>query len=232
MFESQGINTTGLVAAWKLVYTAGLMNEVDRTLGTSQYNLVDVGRQCLANIFYDLQKMVRVVHVVWLKDEQNLISYVQLQNVADVMLEVRIYYWGWIAYFYLIPMWGYRDNVGDYAAKHWSGLVNSYILLQLLESFFSYMWSPMCWVPFPGWPQELNHLRFSTSQRSCVLLKAEHVIEEKQDIKVNFNIIFYTWITHTGFHTNIIDHEPVMLYCDRFTEYWWHCTWWWLNMCT
>ena len=92
MFESQGINTTGLVAAWKLVYTAGLMNEVDRTLGTSQYNLVDVGRQCLANIFYDLQKMVRVVHVAWLKDEQNLISYVQLQNVADVMLEVRIYY--------------------------------------------------------------------------------------------------------------------------------------------
>jgi len=66
MLESQDINTTGLVAAWKL-----LMNEVDRTLGTYRYDLVDVGCQCLANIFCDLQKMVRVAYVVWLKDKQN-----------------------------------------------------------------------------------------------------------------------------------------------------------------
>ena len=33
MLESQDINnTTGLVAAWKLLYKAGLMNGVDRTL--------------------------------------------------------------------------------------------------------------------------------------------------------------------------------------------------------
>jgi len=44
MLESQDINTTGLVAAWKLLYKAGLMNEVDRTLGTYQYDLVDVRR--------------------------------------------------------------------------------------------------------------------------------------------------------------------------------------------
>ena len=36
-------------------------------------------------------------------------------------------------------MWGYRDSVGDYAAKHWAGLVNSYYVLQLLESFFPYV---------------------------------------------------------------------------------------------
>ena len=73
MFESQDINTTGtgLVAACKLLYKAGLMNEVDRTLGTCQYDLVDVGRQCLASIFCDLQKMVMVAYVVWLKDKQN-----------------------------------------------------------------------------------------------------------------------------------------------------------------
>ena len=47
----------------------------------------------------------------------------------------------------------------------------------------------MCWVQFPGWPEELAHLWFSTSQRNCALLKAEYVIEEKQVIKVNFNII-------------------------------------------
>ena len=58
------INTTGLVAACKLLYMAGLMNEVDQTLGTYQYDLVDVGRQCLANIFCDLQKMVMVAYVV------------------------------------------------------------------------------------------------------------------------------------------------------------------------
>ncbi len=47
------------------------MNEVDRTLGTCQYDLVDVGRQCLASIFCDLQKMVMVAYVVWLIDKQN-----------------------------------------------------------------------------------------------------------------------------------------------------------------
>ena len=85
MLESQDINTTGLVAAWKL-----LMNEVDRTLGTYRYDLVDVGCQCLANIFCDLQKMVRVAYVVWLEDKQTLTSYVQLQHLADVMLLLRL----------------------------------------------------------------------------------------------------------------------------------------------
>ena len=73
MFESQDINTTVLVAAWKLLYLAGLMNEVDRTLGTSPYDLIDVGHQCLANIFCELQKMARVVYVVWLKDKQETV---------------------------------------------------------------------------------------------------------------------------------------------------------------
>ena len=158
MFESQDIDTTGLVAAWKLLYKAGLMNEVNRTLGTYQYDLVDVGRQCLANIFCDLQKMVKVAYVVWLKDKQNLTSYIQLQQLADVMLEVLLrldsllqsntnFLLGhWIAdarasvsgesedvqdqYEFnarnQVTMWGYVDNVGDYAAKHWAGLVNSY----------------------------------------------------------------------------------------------------------
>ena len=40
------------------------MNEVDQTLGIYQYDLVDVGRQCLANIFCDLLKMVMVAYVV------------------------------------------------------------------------------------------------------------------------------------------------------------------------
>ena len=64
MLESQDMNTTGLVAALKLLYKAGVMNEVDQTLETYQYDLVDVGRQCLANTFCDLQKMVMVAYVV------------------------------------------------------------------------------------------------------------------------------------------------------------------------
>ncbi len=40
------------------------MNEVDQTLGTYEYYLVDVGRKCLTNIFCDLQKMVMVAYVV------------------------------------------------------------------------------------------------------------------------------------------------------------------------
>ena len=90
MLESQDINTTGLVVAWKLLYKAGLMNEVGRTLGTYRYDLVDAGHQCLASIFCDLQKMVRIAYVVWLEDKQNLTSYLQLQHLADVMLEVLL----------------------------------------------------------------------------------------------------------------------------------------------
>ncbi len=118
MLESQDMNTTGLVAALKLLYKAGVMNEVDQTLETYQYDLVDVGRQCLANIFCDLQKMVRVAYVVWLKDKQNLTSYVQLQHLADVMLLLRLDS--------LLQSNTNRDNVGDHVAKHWASLVDIY----------------------------------------------------------------------------------------------------------
>ena len=126
------INTTGLVAACKLLYKAGLMNEVDQTLGTYQYDLVDVGRQCLANIFCDLQKMVMVAYVVWFKDKQNLTSYVQLQHLADVMLEVLLRLDS------LLQSNTNRDNVGDHATKHWAGLVDSYSF-SCWNVFFQYV---------------------------------------------------------------------------------------------
>ena len=62
--------------------------------------------------------MVRVAYVVWLKDKQNLTSYVQLQHLADVMLLLR--------FDSLLQSNTNRDNVGDHVAKHWASVVDIY----------------------------------------------------------------------------------------------------------
>ena len=50
-------NLSGLVDAWKLLYLAAASGEVNSTVGPFQYDLVDVGRQCLVDLFYDTYRM-------------------------------------------------------------------------------------------------------------------------------------------------------------------------------
>ena len=76
--------------------------------------------------------MVKVAYVVWLKDKQNLTSYVQLQHLADVMLEVLLMLDS------LLQSNTNRGNVGDHAAKHWAGLVDSYYFSRW-NIFFQYV---------------------------------------------------------------------------------------------
>ena len=48
-------NTTSIVEEWQVFYQATVTGDVDSTLGTFQYDLVDIG--WLVNFFYDLYTM-------------------------------------------------------------------------------------------------------------------------------------------------------------------------------
>ena len=47
-------NATGILEAWQLLYQAAITKEIDPSVGPFQYDLVDIGRQCLVNLFFDL----------------------------------------------------------------------------------------------------------------------------------------------------------------------------------
>lgn len=63
------LNATGIVQAWQLLYQAGVAGEVDPNLGTFQYDLVDIGRQCLVDLFFDLYTMFSASYLLVLGDE-------------------------------------------------------------------------------------------------------------------------------------------------------------------
>ena len=47
-------NATGILAAWQLLYQAAESKQIDPSIGPFQYDLVDIGRQCMVNLFFDL----------------------------------------------------------------------------------------------------------------------------------------------------------------------------------
>ena len=47
-------NATGILAAWQLLYQAAESKQIDPSIGPFQYDFVDIGRQCMVNLFFDL----------------------------------------------------------------------------------------------------------------------------------------------------------------------------------
>lgn len=157
-------NVSGLTEAWRLLYEAAVNGEVNSTVGPFQYDLLDIGRQCLVDLFYDIYRMFITAYNKFQDVPQsgNIIVRSgddiakELEALSDVMLQIILQvdaYLGtnvnfllgtWIADARLaagnttqvdnfefnarnqITMWGPKENIIDYAAKEWSGLLKNY----------------------------------------------------------------------------------------------------------
>ena len=61
MTVDTGFNVSGLVQAWTLLYEAS-SSGIDSSVGPYQYDLVDIGRQCLVDLFYDMYRMYTLAY--------------------------------------------------------------------------------------------------------------------------------------------------------------------------
>lgn len=61
MTVDTNFNVSGLVSAWVLLYQASTTG-VDSSVGPYQYDLVDIGRQVLVDLFYDMYRMYTLAY--------------------------------------------------------------------------------------------------------------------------------------------------------------------------
>lgn len=61
MSVDTGFNVSGIVKAWILLFQASNAG-IDSSVGPYQYDLVDIGRQCLVDLFYDMYRMYSLAY--------------------------------------------------------------------------------------------------------------------------------------------------------------------------
>ncbi len=149
-------NATGIAEAWKMIVTAAISKQLDTSVGPLRYDMVDIGRQTLANIFVDLHTMYALAYRKLEEGktptaELTAISSSMLQLLADLDTllgsDTNFLLGHWIADARSsapsgsslnvktnlefnarnqITMWGPHQNIEDYASKEWAGLVKDY----------------------------------------------------------------------------------------------------------
>lgn len=147
-------NTTGMVEALELLLSAHDIRDMDR-VGPYLYDVVDIMRQAITNLFSDVQMMFGLAYQKWQFRNEN--STVEFMHVVDAMLGMitdldkllasneNFLLGKWIEdarnsvrreardlYEFnarnQITMWGYHENIEDYASKQWAGLVGDYYM--------------------------------------------------------------------------------------------------------
>lgn len=147
-------NTTGMVEALGYLMSAHDIRKMDK-VGPYQYDVVDIMRQAIANLFSDVQTMFGLAYQKW--QFRNYNSTVEFMSIVDVMFEMiadldkllasneNFLLGKWIEgarslvrlevrdlYEFnarnQITMWGYHENIEDYASKQWAGLVGDYYM--------------------------------------------------------------------------------------------------------
>lgn len=150
-------NTTLMVEALGLLLS-GWNNSELRAVGPYQYDVVDITRQAITNLFTDVHVMFGLAYKKYQYNGQN--SSLEFMQITNVMFEMIIdldrllasnenFLLGkWIKgaresvkqasemvqdlYEFnarnQITMWGYDENIEDYASKQWAGLVGDYYM--------------------------------------------------------------------------------------------------------
>ena len=145
-------NTTGLVEALGLLLSAHDLKEM-KEVGPYKYDVVDITRQAITNLFSDVQVMFGLSYQKWQFRNEN--STKEFMNIINAMLEMiadldkllasneNFLLGKWIEdarnsvhigaknlYEFnarnQITMWGYHENIEDYGSKQWAGLVGDY----------------------------------------------------------------------------------------------------------
>ena len=147
-------NSTSIAQAFAGLVQASLGHEVSPEVGPYRYDLVDVGRQTMVNLFYDLQTMFTLAYLKYGQTKVN--SSDEILSISTAMLDLlsdldtllgsdtNFLLGHWIADARAmattssladnlefnarnqIAMWGPDENIEDYAGKEWSGQVKDY----------------------------------------------------------------------------------------------------------
>jgi len=150
-------NTTIMVKALELLLT-GRNNSHLVEVGPYQYDVVDITRQAITNLFADVQVMFGLSYQKWQFRNENsttefmLITNAMLEMISDLdkllASNTNFLLGKWIEgarssvkkeskevqdlYEFnarnQITMWGYHENIEDYASKQWAGLVGDYYM--------------------------------------------------------------------------------------------------------
>ena len=147
-------NTTSMLEALKLLLSGHDLRKMDK-VGPYLYDVVDITRQAITNLFSDVQEMFGLAYQKWQFRNEN--STVEFTHIVDAMLEMindldkllasneNFLLGKWIEgarnsvrreardlYEFnacnQITMWGYHENIEDYASKQWAGLVGDYYM--------------------------------------------------------------------------------------------------------
>jgi len=150
-------NTTIMVKAVELLLT-GRNSKHLVEVGPYQYDIVDITRQAITNLFADVQVMFGLSYQKWQLRNEN--STMEFMSITNAMLEMisdldkllasntNFLLGKWIEgarnsvikepkevqdlYEFnarnQITMWGYHENIEDYASKQWAGLVGDYYM--------------------------------------------------------------------------------------------------------
>ena len=147
-------NTTTMVDALGLLLS-GYNNSKLKDVGPYQYDVVDITRQAITNLFTDVHVMFGLAYKKYQYSGQN--SSLEFIQITNTMLEMiadldrllasneNFLLGKWIKdarssvkdaskdlYEFnarnQITMWGYQQNIEDYASKQWGGLVGDYYM--------------------------------------------------------------------------------------------------------
>ena len=80
------LNAENISLAWTLLATAAADGTVDLSVGPLQYDIVDIGRQCLVNLFADLHAMYSATYDRY--TQHNINTSVQLGAIRTAMLQL------------------------------------------------------------------------------------------------------------------------------------------------
>lgn len=189
-------NTTSMVEALGLLLSAHDLRDMDR-IGPYEYDVVDIMRQAITNLFSDVQVMFGLAYQKWQFRNEN--STVEFMQIVDTMLEMiadldkllasneNFLLGKWIEdarnsvqreakdrYEFnarnQVTMWGYHENIEDYASKQWAGLVGDYYMRR--------------WKLFTGLMQAClingSHLDFNAYENERYVLENEWGMEHKE----------------------------------------------------
>ena len=154
------LNPGKIAAAWKILMTAVNEKKLDVSIGPLRYDIVDIGRQTLINLFVDLYKMYTKTFLLYNKTSDatlvkgmDVLGSAMIDILADLdtllATDTNFLFGHWLAEAQesapanasedvlnliefnarnQITMWGPDENIEDYAAKEWAGLIKDYDL--------------------------------------------------------------------------------------------------------
>ena len=170
---SRNTNATGILSALRLYHAAFASGELDANTGPASYDLTDLTRQVLSNLFQEVYTIFSTRKHAYNLRELTDLSAALLGIVSDIddtnAADVNFLLGNWLADAATwgfnesqvrnrlfnarnqVTLWGPNGEINDYAAKNgWSGLVRDYYGYRW-ENYTSYLLACVASGTTPDW---------------------------------------------------------------------------------